>query len=378
MSESILNGSLISNSLIAYMKVLMIGPFPPVVNGVTVSNEFLYKSLLSQGSQVSKINTETGKIASMQGDKISLLKIVTFLSIYKNIFKIAGKDVVYMTIGQTFWGIAKYSPFILCCWLTGIPYVFHIHGGYLSKCFVNMSRRKQRIIHILITKSRCIIALSESLAADIKKEFTDARVEVVENFYDQALIEPPLQRTIHEMPHFIFLSNLMLGKGILEFLDALIILQDVHKLNFKVALAGSIERGMNEHIETKVERLGNKVHFFGLADFTKKKELLYWSDIFVLPTWYIMEGQPISIIEAYVTGNIVVSTHQGGIREISNYDTFFKTSIRNPEQLAETLVDTLHKLPYLAEHIETTKKAAQQRFNSTHFVEKINKVLSGS
>ena len=377
MSQNILTGSGISNSLIAYMKVLMIGPFPPVVNGVTVSNEFLYKSLLNQGSQVSKINTETGKIASMQGDKIILIKIFTFLSIYKNIFKIVGKDVVYMTIGQTFWGIVKYSPFILCCWLSGIPYVFHIHGGYLSTCFVNMSRRKQRIIHVLITKSRCIIALSESLASDIKKEFIDARVEVVENFYDQALIQPPFERVNHEMPHFLFLSNLMLGKGILEFLDALIILQDVYELNFKVALAGSIEKGMKEHIETKVERLGNKVHFFGLADFTKKKELLYWSDIFVLPTWYIMEGQPISIIEAYVTGNIVVSTYQGGIQEISNYDTFIKTAIQNPEQLAKTLLETLHKRPFLEEHIERTKEAAQLRFNSIHFVEKINKVLSG-
>ena len=358
------------------MKVLMIGPFPPVVNGVTVSNDFLYHSLTSQGDQVSRINTETGKIASMQGDKISLHKILTFLSIYKNIFKVSGKDVVYMTIGQTFWGVVKYSPFICYCWLSGIPYVFHIHGGYLSKSYLNMSRRKQRIIKVLFSKSSCVIALSESLAKDIQNIFTKANIAVVENFYDQELIHPALERTVHSVPHFLFLSNLMLGKGILEFLDALIILQDAHKLHFKVALAGNIERGMQAEIQKRIDRLKeDKVYFLGLADLPKKKELLYWSDIFVLPTWYIMEGQPISIIEAYVTGNVVVSTHQGGIEEISGYDTFFKTEAQNPAYLADTLLTVLKQLPQLQQAIEQTKKTTQKRFNSNRFVEEIKEVL---
>jgi glycosyltransferase involved in cell wall biosynthesis len=359
-----------------YKKILMIGPFPPVVNGVTVSNDFLYKSLLSKGNQVSIINTETGKIASMQGDKISLLKIVTFLSIYKNIFKIAGKDVIYMTIGQTFWGIAKYSPFICYCWLASIPYVFHIHGGYLSKCYLSMSRRKQRIINALITKSSCVIALSESLAADIKNVFTKAHVEVVENFYDEALIQPALERTEDSMPHFLFLSNLMLGKGILEFLEALIMLQNTHKLDFKVALAGNIEKGMREEIEKRVTQLGNKIYFFGLADFNKKKELLHWSDIFVLPTWYIMEGQPLSIIESYVTNNIVISTHQGGIKDISNYETFFKVDVKNPQMLAEIMKNTAEQLPLLTLNIHRTATLTKQRFNPEQFSGKIFNIFN--
>ena len=358
------------------MKVLMIGPFPPVVNGVTVSNNFLYNSLSNQGNQVSRINTETGKIASMQGDKISLHKILTFLTIYKNIFKVSGKDVVYMTIGQTFWGVVKYSPFIYCCWVAGIPYVFHIHGGYLSKSYLNMSRRKQRIIKILFTKSSNIIALSESLANDIKNIFPNANVAVVENFYDRELINPALERTAHSTPHFLFLSNLMLGKGIIEFLEALIILQNFHKIDFKVALAGNIERGMQAEIQKRVDRLKDKVYFFGLADLPKKKELLYWSDIFVLPTWYIMEGQPISIIEAYVTANVVVSTHQGGIKEISGYDTFFKTETQNAHALADTLVCAIDKLPELRAQLSVTAQSAKERFNPENFLLKIEAILS--
>jgi len=357
------------------MKILMIGPFPPVINGVTVSNDFLYKSLLNQGDKVRVINTETGKIASMQGDKISLLKIFTFLSIYKNIFRVVGKDVVYMTIGQTFWGLAKYSPFILFCKLLGISYVLHVHGGYVCHAYNKMPIYKKKIFRKLMDGSQHVIALSTSLAEEIKNVFTNAHVEVVENFYDPRLIELPETRTSHTVPRFLFLSNLMLGKGILEFLDALYILKHQHHVNFEVAVAGSIEKGIDNLLHAKIEAIKSHVHFFGVADFEKKKELLYWSDIFVLPTWYIMEGQPLSIIEAYVTGNVVVSTHQGGIKDISGYDSFVKVEPQNPQALAATLLEAIDKRLLMDQHIEATKKATQLRFNSTQFVEKIYKVL---
>jgi glycosyltransferase involved in cell wall biosynthesis len=362
----------------SYMKILMIGPFPPVLNGVTVSNEFLYRSLKEQGNQVSRINTETGLIASKQGDRLSLSKILTFASIYIHLFRVVGKSTVYMAIGQTFWGIAKYSPFILLCNLLRIPYVLHIHGGYVCSAYNLMSPLKQRIFRRLLVGSRSVIALSESLAQDLKKTFPESHIDVVENFYDPRLIQNPIERQQHEVPRFLFLSNLMLGKGILEFLDALLILQNVHKLNFEVALAGNIERGMKEQIERKVALLGNKLHFFGVADFTRKKELLYWSDIFVLPTWYIMEGQPLSIIEAYVTGNVVVSTYQGGIKDISNYDTFVKTEAQNPEALAHTLEKLLAHLAYFKPGVLITATAARKRFNPENFLVNIAAILNSA
>jgi len=360
------------------MKILMIGPFPPVVNGVTVSNDFLYHRLISKGKDVSIINTETGLIASKQGDKLSISKILAFLSIYVHIFELIGKSTVYMAIGQTFWGLAKYSPFILICKLLGIPYILHIHGGYVCKAYELMSAFKRKIFSRLLEGSQSVIALSTSLAQDLGKTFPNTNIEVVENFYDPRLIQDPIKRTFHEVPRFLFLSNLMLGKGVLEFLDALRILKDTKNISFDVALAGNIEKGIGETLKQKIDALGDSVYFFGLADFNKKKELLYWSDIFVLPTWYIMEGQPLSIIEAYVTGNAVVSTHQGGIQDISNYESFFKTEAQNPAALAATLEKVIAQLPILNSQLAATAAAAQKRFNSENFIAKIEAVLSAS
>lgn len=358
------------------MKIVMIGPFPPVVNGVTVSNEFLYRWLVSKGKKVSKINTETGLIASKQGDKLNLAKIVAFLSIYIHIFKVVGKSSVYMAIGQTFWGLTKYSPFILVCKLLGIPYVLHIHGGYVCKAYKMMSPFKKRIFRYLFQGSHSVIALSTGLAEELQKVFPESHIEVVENFYDPRLVQHPIARTAHKIPRLLFLSNLMLGKGVLDLLDALIILKQSRQLTFEVAFAGSIEKGIGKALTSKIEALGDRVHFFGLADFDRKKELLYWSDIFVLPTWYIMEGQPLSIIEAYVTGNVVVSTYQGGIQDISNYESFFKTETQNPVALAEILEKVIAKLPYLSDRLAETAQATQERFNPENFLRKIEAVLT--
>jgi len=226
--------------------------------------------------------------------------------------------------------------------------------------------------------SQSVIALSTGLAKDLENAFPESHIEVVENFYDPRLIQNPGVRTLHEIPRLLFLSNLMLGKGILDLLDALIILKQSKQLKFQAAFAGNIEKGIGETLKQKIDALGDSVYFFGLADFGKKKELLYWSDIFVLPTWYIMEGQPLSIIEAYVTGNVVVSTHQGGIKDISNYESFFKTETQNPAALAETLVHVIAQLPNLRDSLLVTAEATQKRFNPENFLSKIELILGNT
>ena len=59
-----------------------------------------------------------------------------------------------------------------------------------------------------------------------------------------------------------------------------------------------------------IEYLGNFI------DGERKKELYLSSHIFCLPTYYPYEGQPISILEAYATGCVVITTPHGGIPDI--------------------------------------------------------------
>ena len=57
---------------------------------------------------------------------------------------------------------------------------------------------------------------------------------------------------------------------------------------------------------------------------------------FVLPTWYINEGQPVSIIESLALGKVIISTEYRAIPDmlLEGYNGFFV--MRNsPEEIAD-------------------------------------------
>ncbi|MFN8416222.1 MAG: glycosyltransferase family 4 protein [Cytophagaceae bacterium] len=358
------------------MKILIIGPFPPTINGVTISNDFLRRWLQNHGDQVSCVNTETGNISTEQGKKGRTRKAFRFMWLYRNVFKAAGKDVVYITIGQTFFGIMKYLPFIWWSKMLGVPYVLHVHGGYLKTSYESMPSWQQHFIKNIIVQSSALIALSDSLAKQLKSIFPSAPIQVVENFYDRALIDQQRKPRKEGPVRFIYLSNLMVGKGIVEFLEALHVLKDKGK-QFTVAIAGGVEKGLDRTIQDKLAPIKDYVTFLGLADFDKKKELLYSSDVFVLPTWYVMEGQPISMIEAYVTGNWVVSTDQGGIPDVSGYPAFVKCPKQDSLGLAQVLEQVMDKSMGNAWETNETMATTRERFHPDRFGMEVRSILNG-
>ena len=99
-----------------------------------------------------------------------------------------------------------------------------------------------------------------------------------------------------------YLSNLMKEKGIFCLLNAL---KNLEKNNiiYKAKIAGNIDQKYSKEILNLFTELKN-AEYIGVVNGDDKKNLLKWGNVFVLPTFYKMEGQPISILEAMATGNV--------------------------------------------------------------------------
>lgn len=68
------------------------------------------------------------------------------------------------------------------------------------------------------------------------------------------------------------------------------------------------------------------------------------SDIFCLPTFYPVEAQPVSIIEAMNCGNAILSTEHASIPEIVRHQTDgYLVPKQNTQALSEALEDMLNK-----------------------------------
>ena len=87
----------------------------------------------------------------------------------------------------------------------------------------------------------------------------------------------------------LFLSNLIAEKGILDVLDALIILKNTN-ITFKAYLAGKMESEFEKVINEKLQLIGDSVEYLGIINGDKKYEVLNSANIFLLPTYYKMEG----------------------------------------------------------------------------------------
>ena len=103
-------------------------------------------------------------------------------------------------------------------------------------------------------------------------------------------------------------------KGILFLLDALKKLEEKN-IVYEAKIAGNIDDSLKDEIKSKIDSL-NSTSYVGVLRGNGKKELLNWSTIFILPTFYKMEGQPIAILEALATENVIIATNHAGIPDI--------------------------------------------------------------
>lgn len=326
------------------MKVLIIGPFPKPINGCSLANEILLKQLKFESSiSVDIINTSTKNISSENVGHFSFGKVFSFLKVYRKIFDIAKSDIVYTTPGQTFYGIIKYMPFYFYCLMIDKPYIIHIHGNHLGNEYKSLKGFKRWFFSFYINRSSAGIVLSNSLKVNFDGLLVPRKVFIVENFAQDDLVRKIEISKPKDKLRLLYLSNLMEEKGIIDFLDSLILLKNKGIL-FEADIAGIIEDESETIIHNKFKELQGFIKYHGVVSGQNKIDLLQKSNIFILPTYYRMEGQPISLIEAMAAGNIIVTTNFSGIQDIISQDNGYFVPAKSPKSIFETLIGINEKL----------------------------------
>ena len=294
-------------------KILLIGPFPKPISGVSLANKVVKEVLdNSNDFSVDSINTSYVVFEDAIGS-FSFKKFFFFLKINLSVFKIFKNDIIYITPGQTFFGITKYALFILLSSILNKELIIHVHGNYLGTQYKELSGIKKRIFYYLISKFTKGIVLSKSLKQNLSPFLKEENIHVLFNFAQNYLLENE-EEVDNGILKISYLSNLMEEKGIFLLLESLKELEK-NKINYQARIAGNIDINLKEDILKKISKLKNTT-YIGVVYSDDKKALLNWSNVFILPTFYKMEGQPISILEALATKNVIISTKHAGIVDV--------------------------------------------------------------
>lgn len=353
--------------------VLIIGPFPPPTSGVSLANKVLAEGLKSEGWAVDIINSEYSKTITSNHGNISFEKLY-FLKTYLSLYKVFFSRIVYITIGQSFFGVLKYSPFIILSSILHKKKVVHLHGGHLLNEYKQIKGLKKKVFKYLLSRFDCGIVLSQSLRKNFEPFLSSDNIVELPNFFQQTLFIPKeelMKKKVYKELRVVFLSNLIEEKGINVLLEAEKLLRE-RGVNIDIKIAGNKIRqnDLSAYLDSS-----DNIEYVGVVDGERKKELLMWSNVFCLPTYYKMEGQPISILEAMALGNLIVTTDHAGIKDICSDDNAVFCVKKSPIDLANKLESLFNNPSVIEEKGLYNYDYVHSIFSEEVFIKKANSIF---
>ena len=303
------------------------------------------------------INLSGGEHIRPEGG-FSLRRLIQLLKPFcKALSLVSGQKNLYLSAAQNWAGFLRDSIFILLATIGRQRIVIHVHGGNYDGFYASLSPLQQYVVRAFLKPVDTILILGKSLYGmfDFEPALRD-KIQIVFNGlpYDiEELSAKPkhLPSEEQERPKLLFLSNLIVSKGYLQVLEALHILVHDLKIDAECHFCGNFvlasdicPYSTSEEAEAdflhRIEKLGLGEHalWHGPVDGNRKLRFLQESHFFLLPTRYVYEGQPISIIEALAFGLVVITTpyrtipemvEEGKVAELISFD--------QPEEIARAI-----------------------------------------
>jgi glycosyltransferase involved in cell wall biosynthesis len=335
-------------------KIILIGnyPSPNTGGGQAKSFKATVDGLKDFGFDISLINT-IGKKEQMN---LIIRSIDYFKVIFLLIKKLFNLDnyVVYHIVSSSLSGFLRDFVIIGISKIFQKKIIIHSHNGNYDVFYNKRNLFIKYLIRRMIKKTDRIILLSKVLRNTFYFEKDDSKFRYIPN----GIPELPSYKNNTNLKgqdvNILFLSYLIEAKGYLDLLDAIILLKKKHKnQNFIFHFAGDFKMNPSQdktystyneakqlfHSKIKENNIEDAIVYHGVVSGLKKANLLKLAVVFILPTYFEVEAQPITIIEALAYGCTILSTKYRGIPEmlIDGYNGYF-IEPNSPENIVEVIL----------------------------------------
>jgi glycosyltransferase involved in cell wall biosynthesis len=262
---------------------------------------------------------------------------------------------LYMTIATSRLGFLRDAFFIWSAHLLRRRIVIHHQGGGCRRFYLGSGRLFRAVIRSTLARADTLVVLGDSLRSQFRF-VPDAKKRVVVVRNCLPVSDPSLlmeQKTLPETGpvRLLYLSNMIPSKGYWDLLHACRKLKNAG-IDFRCDYCGDFldivdptgssttAAAAENQFRKAIEEFGlsERVTYHGSVHGSRKIELLRAAHMFVLPTYYPWEGQPMSIIEAMAAATPVISTRHRAIPDqVIDGDNGFLVKTRSPADIAQAV-----------------------------------------
>lgn len=338
-------------------KVLLVG-----TRSDAVKNRFTGQSVLFDGILESTKNygydTVVLDISSRLGNH-TIYRIMDYFVILLKFISLlcAGKFcLVYLVSSQSKRGFYRDFCMVLLCRLFRVKIITHQYGANYNQMLDSMTEIELYFLKHMISYISNII---------VEGEYMKMQFSFYEGYNDKVLVIPNglpnegenigIAKTYCKDEPFtlLYLSNLIYSKGYFDVLKAVEHLVNYHKLNVKCIFAGQF-MGATDDVYSNISNKANFDNYImehNLSEYVKyfpglygkeKDYYFYKSKAFILPTYYINEGQPVSILEAMSYGCVPIVTKFRHIPMMVNDENGCFVDSASPESICSAVITLMN------------------------------------
>lgn len=358
-------------------EILFLLHLPPPVHGSSVMGKQIRESTrVNDAFSCRYLNLLASRQIQSSG-KLTLGKLIGFFSTAVSLLRMLIQrrpDAAYLALTTTGIALLRDAVLISVLRLAGIPRVYHLHNKGVSR---HGQHALYSRIYRLVFQDASVVVLSRHLQSDISAFVSPERVYVCPNgIADEFGAKDETRAAALPGPRLLFLSNLVITKGVMVLLQACALLAR-RGIGFHCVLVGAEGDITAEAINAKIDELGlvEQVAYLGPQHGASKHAEFAKAEIFVLPTYN--ECFPLVILEAMQFGLPVVSCPEGGIADqVIDGETGFLVPQRDAAALADRLAELINDAALRRAMGRRARQRYEERFTAEQFEDRFVQVLA--
>jgi len=268
-------------------KILLISNYNPGVGGISVQVEILHKQLLAEGFTTSIFNTK-GSV---------LFRVFRFVKLIQHGLKY---DVFHIH-GCSFLGFYPIVLGVSIGKLLNKKVIVTYHGGDADEFF----EKHPHLVSLFLCHTDSNIVLSGFLASIFKKH--NIKHTIIPNILDFKTDPFILREKIK--PNYISVRTLSELYNIKSIIKAFKLVQEhISDATLTILGDGPLRLELEQYV---LEQSIKNIYFVGKVDNSLIYNYLAAADVFVSAPF--IDNQPVSILESYNAGLLVISSNVGGV-----------------------------------------------------------------